>query len=93
MTALHFASFFGHLPVVFALLDHGADVAAVTKVSLFPALNQQALRLWIWWGDRRFLVSFIMVYVVTLSCLALFCVLPTGLVCVAAGRLARISAH
>ncbi len=35
-TALHFASQNGHLPVVAALLDRGADAAAVTKVGLFP---------------------------------------------------------
>ena len=69
---MHFASQYGHVPVVSALLDRGADVAAVTKVGLFPALRRQALRLWIRWCDRRFLVGFSMVYVVTLCYLALF---------------------
>ena len=80
-TALYIASQNGQLPVVSALLERGADVAAVTKVGLFPALRRQVLRLWIWCGDRRFLVGFSVVYVVTLSCLALFLFfLPDGCV-------------
>ena len=34
--ALYIALENGHLPVVAALLDRGADAAAVTKVGLFP---------------------------------------------------------
>jgi ankyrin repeat protein len=71
----------GHLPVVAALLDRGADVAAVTKVSHFLALRRQALRLWIWCGDRRFLVGYSVVYVVKLICLALFCFAYRTAVC------------
>ena len=66
-TAMLIASSNGHLPVVSALLDRGADVAAVNKVGPFSALSRQVLRLWIWWGDRRFLVGFSVVYIVMLS--------------------------
>ena len=40
MTALHYASYYGHTDIVEILVNHGADVNVVTKVIQIIRINE-----------------------------------------------------